>query len=133
MSEQSFQVGLKAIIKNSAGALLCIYDTEHDWWDIPGGRIDSQEDMTDCLNRELQEEIGVQADDLKLCQATISPIILPKAPGHRLLLMIYEVEISKTPYANEPNTELVWLSGKELSEKITNKYPNEFCEWIRTQ
>lgn len=133
MSEQSFQVGIKAIIKNSEGALLCIYDTEREWWDIPGGRIDTQEDVGDCLNRELKEEIGVHADSFILCHTTISSITLPKAPDHRLLLMIYEVQISGTPFANEVNTELVWLSGKGLSKKITNKYSDEFCEWMRTQ
>lgn len=133
MSEQSFQVGVKALIKNTTGQLLCIHDTEHDRWDIPGGRIDVDEDIVDCLNRELREEIGASAQHMELCTSTISRIMLPQAPDHRLLLMIYEVQISDDPFANELNTELMWLPGAQLAEKITNKYSTEFCEWLGAQ
>lgn len=129
MAEQSFQVGVKAVIKNRNNEILCIHDTVHDRWDIPGGRIDTDEDIETCLSRELQEEIGVTAAQLVLRRSTISPSYQPK-PDHRLLLLAYTAEISGEPYANEPNTEIAWLAGKALATKIANKYPDDFCEWI---
>lgn len=133
MSEQSFQVGVKALIKNPEGEVLSIYDTAHEWWDIPGGRIDDDEEIADCLDRELREEIGVGALSSHLLHSTISKVRLQKAVGHRLLLLVYATELDGTPVANEPNTELIWLSPEELSTKITNKYTDDFCSWLATQ
>ncbi len=130
MLEQSFQVGIKAVARNQEGAILAIHDTKSDRWDIPGGRIDAGEDIVDCLNRELREEIGVSATNLTLGTVTTSLITLPKAPDHRLLLVVYKVELAGEPFANEANTELVWLRAQDLATKITNKYSPDFCGWI---
>ncbi len=36
-----------------------------DWWDIPGGFVDEDESLEQALQRELKEELDIQAEDLK--------------------------------------------------------------------
>ena len=57
MTEQLFQIGIKAIIRNDENQILLLKNK--DYWDIPGGRIDQGEDIETTLLRELNEEIGV--------------------------------------------------------------------------
>ena len=57
MTEQLFQIGIKAIIRNDENQILLLKNK--DYWDIPGGRIDQCEDIETTLLRELNEEIGV--------------------------------------------------------------------------
>lgn len=59
----NLQVGVKLIIQNSAGEILVLkrrgYGDLDGTWDIPGGRIESTEDLITGLKREVREEIGV--------------------------------------------------------------------------
>ena len=57
MTEQLFQIGIKAIIRNDENQILLLENK--DYWDIPGGRMDQGEDIEAALLRELNEEIGV--------------------------------------------------------------------------
>ena len=57
MTEQLFQIGIKAIIRNDENQILLLKNK--DYWDIPGGRIDQGEDIETTLLRELNEEMGV--------------------------------------------------------------------------
>ena len=60
------QIGVKVVIKNSEGRYLFIQRTEllqneqEVSWDIPGGRIDAEEELRQALNREVLEELGIK-------------------------------------------------------------------------
>ncbi|MDB5165526.1 MAG: MutT related protein [Candidatus Saccharibacteria bacterium] len=59
------QIGVKAIIKNSGNECLFLRrsnllttDSSETSWDIPGGRINPDENLIDALKREIKEEVG---------------------------------------------------------------------------
>ena len=52
---KKFNVGVKGIIKTDQGYLILKHAKGH--YDIPGGRIDDNEDFKDTLQRELNEEL----------------------------------------------------------------------------
>ena len=50
MTEQLFQIGIKALIQNDEHQILLLKN--QDYWDIPGGRMDQGEDITAALLRD---------------------------------------------------------------------------------
>ncbi len=56
----AFEISVKALIFDEKGGLLFTKD-ELNRWDLPGGRIDKNEDVQNCLRREIMEELGVNA------------------------------------------------------------------------
>src|SRR5690606_4909053 len=70
LSEDSFHLGIKALIRNDEGSVLLLrvnpakLNGEHrDYWDLPGGRVQKGDDVIDTLKREVAEETGIT--DLK--------------------------------------------------------------------
>lgn len=55
MAMKKFYVGVKGIIKESRGIIIIKHSEGH--WDVPGGRMDGDEDFGDTLRREISEEI----------------------------------------------------------------------------
>jgi 8-oxo-dGTP diphosphatase len=51
-----FFVGVKAVIVRD-GKILLLQNSAHDFWDVPGGRIDDDETIEQTLLRELREEL----------------------------------------------------------------------------
>lgn len=60
--EAFYRVSLKAVIRNDSGDVLCVCESERDFWELPGGGLDHGETIRDCLARELNEEIGYKGE-----------------------------------------------------------------------
>ncbi|MDP4007271.1 MAG: NUDIX domain-containing protein [bacterium] len=56
-NDQIFYVGLKAFIADKE-KLLIVQDQESEQWELPGGKIQTGENTSYALQRELKEEIG---------------------------------------------------------------------------
>lgn len=60
----SFHIGAKALIFNNENKVLLL-ERDHPirkiYWDLPGGRVQKDESVTETLLRELREEIGLEA------------------------------------------------------------------------
>jgi 8-oxo-dGTP diphosphatase len=58
-NEKLFNVGVKGIIQDSKRGIILLHRDykSGDFWDMPGGRIDQDEDFKDTLLRELAEEL----------------------------------------------------------------------------
>ena len=57
-----YRVSLKAVIRNDKQQVLCVTESERDFWELPGGGIDHGETIQQGLARELKEEIGYTGD-----------------------------------------------------------------------
>jgi 8-oxo-dGTP pyrophosphatase MutT (NUDIX family) len=82
ITEQLFHLSVKAIIKNINGDILLLRRPDHQHWDLPGGRINVEENPRDALVREVYEETGlssleqIQAHDIELQSGVLSPKLI---------------------------------------------------------
>lgn len=82
-------------------------------WEFPGGKVDPGEAPADALARELNEELGVFADPVKLTPITFGTGLI----GSRaLVLLLYRVgHWTGEPQALE-TPELRWVDADALSD-----------------
>ena len=132
MTEQLFQIGIKAIIRNDENQILLLKNK--DYWDIPGGRMDQGEDIEAALLRELNEEIGVDRVVGKQLW-NVARAVKQLSYGNMmtsLMLIVYRVQLpaDQIPHSCEPGTTLHWVSPEAASDHLKNKYPGSFCQAI---
>ena len=82
-----FPVSIKAIIIDD-NKVLCLKN-ERNEWDFPGGKIDFNEDIENCLRREIKEETNLSVDNLMI----IKPLNL-KFNAVPVLVLLYSAKIS---------------------------------------
>jgi 8-oxo-dGTP pyrophosphatase MutT (NUDIX family) len=69
-----YRVTIKALVRDHEGKVLVI-ENAHGEWEMPGGGWEHDEDFATCLNREIQEELGVGAStigDIQFMYKTVS-------------------------------------------------------------
>ena len=120
MTEQLFQIGIKAIIRNDENQILLLKNK--DYWDIPGGRIDQGEDIETTLLRELNEEIGVNHIAQKQLWDVVKSVKqLPYGNMMTsLMLIVYRVQLpaDQIPRSCEPGTTLHWVNSEEATDRL---------------
>jgi len=142
MAEKLFYIGIKALIENDEGKLLVFKAdvTRHrknkePYWDIPGGRIDEDEnDVLATLKREIYEETGVnEILSHEFFTAVISNHQIPKDDRlYGLALMVYRVKIparSEIRMSRE-HVAYEWISRAEAKKRLAHKYPREFTDQL---
>jgi len=82
-----FPVSIKAIIIDDY-KVLCLRN-ERNEWDLPGGKIGFNEDIENCLRREIKEETNLSVDNLNI----LKPLNL-KFNRVPVLVLIYLADIS---------------------------------------
>ena len=82
-----FPVSIKAIIIDD-NKVLCLKN-ERNEWDIPGGKINFNEDIEQCLKREVKEETNLDISNLKI----LNPFSL-KFNDVSVFIVVYSAEIS---------------------------------------
>lgn len=93
MQEDSlFRVSLKAVIRNSDGEVLVVYEKGQSGWSLPGGGMDHGETIKEAMKRELYEELGYTGNfTMKLFAAEDARIIPSRPVETWQLRLIYEV------------------------------------------
>lgn len=141
--EDIFHLGIKALIRNSAGQILLLkvnkvklkgYQGEA-YWDIPGGRIQKDSTVDETLKREVEEEIGVkEISNIKPFSMVLSKIRIPQNNGSAgLILGAYTCQIPENIEIkiSDEHTEYKWFSPTEASKLLEVKYPIEFTQKIK--
>lgn len=119
-------VGVGAAIFNDEGKVLLALrgrqaKNEVGKWEIPGGAVEFGEKLAEALQREIQEEIGVEIEVLELLQ--VCDHILPDEGQHWVSPTYICKIVSGTPTVKEPEKceRLAWFSISEAAELPLSK------------
>lgn len=143
MKEDAFHLGIKAIIRNPEGKILLLktnpvklrgYSGE-PYWDIPGGRVHKNENVTETLHREVKEETGIKSiKKSSPFSMVLSNLRIPINNGSiGLILASYICEVGdfeNIKLSNE-HLEYQWFSPREAARLLEFKYPKEFVEKLK--
>ena len=140
--EDTFHLGIKALIKNANGEILLLKINPEalknfqgePYWDIPGGRVQKGNSVEDTLSREVKEETGINAiSDIKRLDMVLSNIRIPMGTDTvGLILAVYECSIpdNSTIQLSNEHIEYGWFDIKAAKQLLSIKYPQEFIEKI---
>jgi len=88
-------VGVCAIIRNEKGEVLLIKHKKrtpwHGYWILPGGKLENNESLEECVEREIREELGVVCRAKKLLNVFVSSV--SARLGVPVVLIFYEVSV----------------------------------------
>lgn len=81
-------------------------------WDLPGGRMEPNENIMECLHRELIEELG---QDIEFKTEPVLVRVydyIPKSDGIHRLYVYYSYRLDER--ADFPSNEAKWLNSKQI-------------------
>ncbi len=125
------QVGVKVLLKNSAGKYLLLRRNPKKYpeigakWDIPGGRINPGSTLIDNLKREVKEETGLNL--VKTPKLAAAQDIL-KVEDRHVVRLTYVGEIEGEVKLDDESLDYKWFLSSEiyqLNEKELDSFLKE--------
>jgi 8-oxo-dGTP diphosphatase len=119
------QVGVKALIKNKQNQYLFLLRTKlmgtesEARWDIPGGRIETDESLLDALKREILEETGMQI--------TNSPVLMGAqdiftSDELHVVRLTYTLDADGDVSISDEHQDARWLTLEEIKQLNLDLY-----------
>jgi 8-oxo-dGTP pyrophosphatase MutT (NUDIX family) len=114
------------LVENEAREVLLIF--RRGKWDLPKGKLDEGETLPACAVREVQEETGIQAIQLK--EFLLVTYHTYHDYGHSVLKESYWYRMSSSvtevliPQTTEDIHEIKWASKKSLEPYLENTFPS---------
>ena len=87
-------------------------------WDIPGGGLDFDETVLDCLHREIKEETGLLVDVDRLLFSKMAIIPTRTDVGAVGLIYICRTNTGAVTLSHE-HTEYLWVTKAQLMELLS--------------
>lgn len=127
------QVGVKALVKRGNAYLFLLrskaFKSGPQKWDIPGGRIEPDEQLYDALKREINEETGMELTSVAELLAA-QDIFVPEK-DLRVVRLTYIAEADGDVAVSDEHESYRWMSLKEvLDEPHVDSYLREVLEKI---
>lgn len=125
---RTLQVGVKALIQDEQGKILLLQRSKpfhgEDFcrWDIPGGRIDTEETQEAALRREVKEETNLTLGEIVEVFHVQDILFDPKL---HVVRVTYRVKASGEVSISEEHTDARWFRIDEIPRALTDLYFTE--------
>lgn len=122
-----FPVSVKGIVVRD-GAVVLVYNGR-DEWELPGGKLELDEEPAECVAREIAEELGLAVRAVSLVDAWVYRI----APGTDVLVVSYGCVEStrREPVLSDEHRALRWVPLTELDAlAIPAGYVRSIRAWV---
>jgi 8-oxo-dGTP pyrophosphatase MutT (NUDIX family) len=142
MNEDTFQLGVKALIMNAEQKILLLKVNVEKltgysgvaYWDIPGGRIHRNSSVEETLKREVEEETGIKViENIKPFAMVLSNIRIPVGSSDCGLVLASYICTIREPISvrlSEEHTEYDWVTVSKAAELLSYKYPQVFIDQL---
>jgi len=113
------------LVTNKHGEILMIF--RHTRWDLPKGKLESEECIEDCSVREVEEETGIT--DLHLGRKLLITTHFYRLNGEWVMKktswfsMSYAGDEKPVPQIEEDITAIEWVSPGKLDSYLRTTYP----------
>lgn len=111
-----------AILKNRKGEILLVkrkFDPKKDWWDLPGGFVEFDENLKKSASREIKEELGIEIKNLKYFTSTVDRYLYKNINYHTVCAIFTAQADDKKIKASDDVKEAKFFKKEDLPfEKI---------------
>lgn len=121
--------GTCAVIVNKEGNVLIHKRSDNEAWSLPGGQMKLGESISECILREIREEMGLDVQIKRLIGIYTSPKVVFEFPNgdvfQSFVVAFFCKTKNKNVVLNYESTSHKWVSIKKLSGLITLPFVKE--------
>lgn len=111
-----YRISIKGLIRNEKGEVLVVKEAGRDYWDLPGGGMDHNEDLKATIAREMKEEVNLKGDFIYKIIAVDDPAYL-SAHDFWQVRLIYELKPEDMRFsAGEDGDEIAFILPSTLKD-----------------
>ncbi len=127
MTAKPFALSVKARIRNEEGKVLLVRRSRRakgnpGKWELPGGKVDPNEDIGRALEREVAEELGIVIEPIRVAGAAQSEL-----PDRVVAYLVFDAHaISGIIRLSDEHSEAAWMSATEAGKADVVPYCRPF-------
>ena len=113
--EGYYRISIKALVLNEDRTKFMLIKDETGHWDLPGGGIKWGENVVECLEREIEEEMGLQVENIENRPSYFFTFVNESV---KYAYTIYETILSKGEFTTSDECEEIRLVSIEEARSL---------------
>ena len=129
---QNFEIIARAVIVDDNKLLLC-KRKDRDYYFLPGGHVEFGEKAEDALKREIKEELGVEAGDVKFIGAMENFFTEDGTPHHEFNIFFTASLSANKIESCEEHICFHWADAANLAREniVPEKLKDSIKKWLQ--